>query len=97
MIDLVERAAATSPDQLAITPAEGATQRQTPAGRRAGVASGLRHRNITRFAIVEPDAAWAMRLLIGAAIAGAEPCQYQADIAINRVHRTGQSARPFDR
>ena len=31
--------------------------------------------------MVEPDAAWVLRLLAGAALAGVEPCQYQADIA----------------
>ena len=34
---------------------------------------------MTRFAVAEPDAAWVMRLLAGAALAGAEPCQYQPD------------------
>ena len=31
--------------------------------------------------MVESDAGWVIRLLAGAAIAGAEPCQYQADTA----------------
>ena len=34
---------------------------------------------MTRFAVAEPDAAWVLRLLAGAALAGAEPCQYQPD------------------
>ncbi len=45
------------------------------------VAAGLLERGIERFAVVEHDAAWVLRLLAGAAAAGVEPCQYQPDIA----------------
>ena len=43
------------------------------------VAAALQRRDVTRFAVAEPDAAWVLRLLAGAALAGAEPCQYQPD------------------
>ena len=51
-------------------------------------AAGPAARGITRFAIVEPDAAGCSRLLAGAALAGAEPCQYQPDTDA-RARRAG--------
>ncbi|HEX2896104.1 MAG TPA: class I adenylate-forming enzyme family protein [Marmoricola sp.] len=81
MIRLLERAAAGSPDSVAVVTSEGAwTYGELLADARC-VAEGLAERGVTRFAVVEPDAAWVIRLLAGAALAGAEPCQYQADIA----------------
>jgi acyl-CoA synthetase (AMP-forming)/AMP-acid ligase II len=82
MIRLLESAAADSPNQIAVVTPEGATSYGQLLDDARRVAAALRDRDITRFAIVEPDAAWVIRLLAGAAIAGAEPCQYQADIAV---------------
>jgi acyl-coenzyme A synthetase/AMP-(fatty) acid ligase len=45
------------------------------------VATGLRQREIARFAVVESDARRILQLLAGAALVGSEPCQYQADMA----------------
>jgi acyl-CoA synthetase (AMP-forming)/AMP-acid ligase II len=81
MILLLERAAAASPDRVAVVTPEGtATYGELVADARR-IADGLARRGIERFALVEPDAAWVLRLLAGAALAGVEPCQYQADIA----------------
>jgi acyl-coenzyme A synthetase/AMP-(fatty) acid ligase len=82
MILLLESAAATSPSQIAVVTPEGSTSYGQLLDDARRVAASLRERNITRFAIVESDAAWVIRLLAGAAMAGAEPCQYQADIAV---------------
>lgn len=80
MIELLARAAAADPDQVAVvTPEETATYDDLLAGARE-VAAALRARGVERFAVVEPDAAWVLRLLAGAAAIGAEPCQYQPDI-----------------
>jgi acyl-CoA synthetase (AMP-forming)/AMP-acid ligase II len=79
VILLLEAAAASSPDREAVVTSEGsATYGELLDGARR-VATGLRRRGITRFAVVEPDAGWVLRLLAGAALAGAEPCQYQPD------------------
>ena len=43
------------------------------------VGNALRRRNVRRFAVAEPDAATVIAVLAGAALAGAEPCQYQPD------------------
>jgi acyl-CoA synthetase (AMP-forming)/AMP-acid ligase II len=81
MILLLERAAAHAPDHPAVVTHEATTtyaELRTAARR---VAGGLVAAEITRFAIVEPDAARVLQLLAGAALVGSEPCQYQADIA----------------
>lgn len=79
MIELVSVAAAEAPDHPAvITAEETLTYGQLLQGARH-VAAELRRRDVTRFAVVEPDAALVLTLLAGAALAGAEPCQYQAD------------------
>jgi acyl-CoA synthetase (AMP-forming)/AMP-acid ligase II len=83
MILLLESAAATSPDQIAIVTPEGSTSYGELLDDARRIAASLRNRDITRFAVVEPDAAWVIRLLAGAALVGAEPCQYQADIAVH--------------
>jgi acyl-CoA synthetase (AMP-forming)/AMP-acid ligase II len=80
MIRLIEGAAAASPSHTAVVTPEGSTSYGELLHDARRVAAALQGRNITRFAIVEPDAAWVIRLLAGAALAGAEPCQYQADI-----------------
>jgi acyl-CoA synthetase (AMP-forming)/AMP-acid ligase II len=80
MILLLEAAAADAPGQAAVVAVPDAPsycELLTDARR---VAASLRTRGITRFAIAEPDAAWVIRLLAGAALVGAEPCQYQPDL-----------------
>jgi acyl-CoA synthetase (AMP-forming)/AMP-acid ligase II len=79
MILLLERAASSSPDREAVVTSGGsATYRELLEDARR-VATALRRQGITRFAVVEADAGWVLRLLAGAALAGAEPCQYQPD------------------
>jgi acyl-CoA synthetase (AMP-forming)/AMP-acid ligase II len=81
MIELLERAAAAAPSDLAvITPERSATYGELVADARR-IAEALASSELTRMAIVERDAAWVIALLAGAALAGAEACQYQADIA----------------
>lgn len=80
MIRLLEAAAARTPSQPAVITPEGVVSYDDLLTETRTVAAALAHRGITRFAIVEPDAAWVLRLLGGAAAVGAEPCQYQPDI-----------------
>jgi acyl-CoA synthetase (AMP-forming)/AMP-acid ligase II len=79
MIALLEAAAADAAERTAVITPEGASSYGELLGDARRVAAGLQHRGLTRFAIAEPDAAWVVRLLAGAALAGAEPCQYQPD------------------
>jgi acyl-CoA synthetase (AMP-forming)/AMP-acid ligase II len=79
MIELLERAAASSPDHTAVVTSEGSTTYGELVDGARRVAAQLRRRGISRFAVVEADAGWVLRLLAGAALAGAEPCQYQPD------------------
>ncbi|HXB36724.1 MAG TPA: class I adenylate-forming enzyme family protein [Acidimicrobiales bacterium] len=79
MILLLEAAASSSPDREAVVTSEGSSTYGELIEDARRVATALRRRGITRFAVVEPDAAWVLRLLAGAALAGAEPCQYQPD------------------
>lgn len=82
MILLLEDAAAAAPtDQVAVATPEGSLSYGALLDDAHRIGAELRHRRVTRFAVVESDAAWVIRLLAGAAIAGAEPCQYQADTA----------------
>jgi acyl-coenzyme A synthetase/AMP-(fatty) acid ligase len=81
MIRLLERAADASPDQVAVVTAEGSSTYGELLEDARRIARALTDRGIARFAVVEPDAAWILRLLAGAALAGVEPCQYQADTA----------------
>lgn len=81
MIRLLESAADHSPGNVAVVTSEGSTSYGELLGGAHRVASELRRRNIDRFAIVEPDAGLVIALLAGAALAGAEACQYQADTA----------------
>jgi acyl-CoA synthetase (AMP-forming)/AMP-acid ligase II len=79
MILLLEAAVSDAPDRTAVvTSAHASTYRELLRDARR-VAGALRHRGVTRFAVAEPDAAWVVRLLAGAALAGAEPCQFQPD------------------
>src|SRR5580700_2972143 len=79
MILLLEAAAASSPDREAVVTSQGSSTYGELLEDARRVATALRRRGITRFAVVEPDAAWVLRLLAGAALAGAEPCHYQPD------------------
>jgi acyl-CoA synthetase (AMP-forming)/AMP-acid ligase II len=80
VILLLDAAAADAPARTAVVSAEG-TPTYDELRRDAGrVAAALRRRGITRFAVAEPDAGWVVRLLAGAALAGAEPCQFQPDL-----------------
>src|ERR1700722_1847473 len=79
MILLLEAAAASSPERQAVVTSEGSATYAELLEDARRVAAALRRRGITRFAIVEPDAGWVLRLLGGAALAGAEACQYQPD------------------
>lgn len=79
MIELLERAAAEEPSSPAVVTHRGSwTYAEVHAAAR-NVAAALVDRGITRFAVVEEDAARLVPLLAGAALAGAEPCQYQPD------------------
>jgi acyl-CoA synthetase (AMP-forming)/AMP-acid ligase II len=79
MILLLEAAASSSPDREAVVSSEGSSTYGELLEDARRIATALRRRDITRFAVVEPDAAWVLRVLAGAALAGAEPCQYQPD------------------
>jgi acyl-CoA synthetase (AMP-forming)/AMP-acid ligase II len=87
MIALLERAAGAAPEQTAVVTPEGSIDYGGLLGEARRVAASLREREIGRFAVVEPDAAWVLRLLAGAALAGAEPCQYQPDIPPAELER----------
>lgn len=80
MIRLLERAAAASPDHPAVTTHEGSATYAEVLRDARGIAAALQQRGIERFALVEPDMGWVLRVLAGAALAGVEPCQYQADM-----------------
>ncbi|HEX4434809.1 MAG TPA: class I adenylate-forming enzyme family protein [Acidimicrobiales bacterium] len=79
MIDLLEAAAAADATQTAVITPEAAPTYGELLDDSRRVATALRRRGVTRFAVAEPDAAWVLRLLAGAALVGAEPCQYQPD------------------
>lgn len=81
MIQLLGAAAEASPGQTAVVTPEGSVSYGALVEDARRVAGSLEQRGLTRFAVLEPDAAWVMRILAGAALAGAEPCQYQPDLA----------------
>ena len=87
MISLLERAAGAAPEQNAVVTPEGSATYGELLGDARRIATALRQRGITRFAVVEPDAAWVLRLLAGAALAGIELCQYEPNIAPNELAR----------
>ncbi len=80
MIALLEAAAAADPEQTAVVTSAGASSYGDLLDDSRRVATALRCRGVTRFAVADSDAAWVLRLLAGAALAGAEPCQYQPDM-----------------
>ena len=79
MISLLEAAAANAADRTAVVTPEGSPSYGELLDDAHRVAAALRRRGVQRFAVAEPDAVWVVRLLAGAALAGAEPCQYQPD------------------
>jgi acyl-CoA synthetase (AMP-forming)/AMP-acid ligase II len=87
MIGVLERAAADSPSRTAVLTPEGSSTYGELLADARRVAWGLRRRRIERFAVVEPDAGLIIRLLAGAALAGAEPCQYEPDIRPSELAR----------
>lgn len=83
MIRLLERAAQARPGQLALLPHRLTYGDLLADAQR--VAAAFDARSITRVAIVEADAAWVIRLLAGAALAGVESCQYQPDTPVPKL------------
>ena len=79
MIDLLEAAARQAPDRTAVITPETAPSYADLLERACRVGNALRRRNVRRFALAETDAATVIAVLAGAALAGAEPCQYQPD------------------
>jgi acyl-CoA synthetase (AMP-forming)/AMP-acid ligase II len=79
MILLLEAAATEASDRTAVVTPEGAPTYAELLRDARRIAGSLRSRGITRVALAEPDAAWVVRLLAGAALVGAEPCQFQPD------------------
>jgi acyl-CoA synthetase (AMP-forming)/AMP-acid ligase II len=79
VISLLAAAAANAADRTAVVTPQGAPSYGQLLDETRRVAAALHQRGVTRFAVAEPDAAWVVRLLAGAALAGAEPCQYQPD------------------
>lgn len=80
MIDLLRAAAAEAPDHPAVVTSERSATYGALLEGAERVAAALRRRAVDRFALVEPDAVLVLMVLAGAALAGAEPCQYQADM-----------------
>jgi acyl-CoA synthetase (AMP-forming)/AMP-acid ligase II len=81
MIELLERAAGASPSHTAVVTSESSASYGELLDDARRIATALQDRGLKSIAIVERDAAWVLRLLAGAALAGSEPCQYQADIS----------------
>jgi acyl-CoA synthetase (AMP-forming)/AMP-acid ligase II len=79
VILLLEAAAAADPEHVATITSESSSTYGELLDDARRIATGLELSGITRFAVVEPDAGIVIRLLAGAALAGAEPCQYQPD------------------
>lgn len=81
MIALLQSAATAAPSRTAVVTSERAASYGELLAEARATAAAIAARRLRRFAIVERDAAAVIALLAGAALAGAEPCQYQADIA----------------
>ncbi|MFS3126832.1 AMP-binding protein [Nocardioides sp. Bht2] len=80
MIDLLARAAAATPDQVAVVTDRGAATYAELAADAAAVSAALTALGVDRVAVVESDARLVLALLAGAAAAGVEACQYQPDL-----------------
>jgi acyl-coenzyme A synthetase/AMP-(fatty) acid ligase len=87
MIRLLERASGASASHIAVVTPEGSVSYGQLVGDARAVGAELRRRGIERFALIETDAGAVIRLLGGAAVAGAEPCQYEGDIAPSELAR----------
>lgn len=87
MINLVERAASAAPQHTAVVSAEGSVSYGELVADAQVCGAALKRRGIERFALIEPDAGVVIRLLAGAALVGAEPCQYEGDIARSELAR----------
>lgn len=80
MISMLERAASAGPDRVAVrTNLESLSYARLLSDARL-VAKALITRSADRFAVLESDIGWVLRILAGASAAGAEPCQYQAEM-----------------
>ena len=67
MITLLEAAARQSPDRTAVITPEGSPSYAELLDAAARVGDALRRRDVTRFAVAEPDAALVLALLAGGA------------------------------
>lgn len=76
MIELIRRAARDDPNRPAVVVDEYTCSYGELAARAERVAAGLTAHGITRFAVTDHDAATVAALFAGAALAGAEACQY---------------------
>jgi len=90
MIDLLERAAIECPDRLAVRTSETERSYAELLDDARRVAASLQERGLRRFAVVEHDAALILALLAGAALAGAEACQYPPDIEAGQFREQAQ-------
>lgn len=76
MIELLRLAAAKDPTRAAIVTDDTVVGYADVVEQAYAVASALRERGTSRFAIVDHEAATVLALLAGASLAGAEACQY---------------------
>lgn len=76
MIELVARAAAASPERLAVLTHTSSLTYAALLDRARSVAAGLRSAGVERFAVVDVEAEVVLPLLAGASLAGAEACVY---------------------
>lgn len=104
MIELLRRSAAEGPDRVAIVVDEGTTTYGALLASAERVSAALIARGITRFAVLDHDAANVVALLAGSSLAGAEACQYPptedagevAALASRFDHDVVVSAEPLD-
>lgn len=80
MITLLERAASVEPNRVAIQTNSESISYSRLLAEATRVAVALQARSVERFAVLEPDIGWVIRILAGASAVGVEPCQYQADM-----------------
>jgi acyl-CoA synthetase (AMP-forming)/AMP-acid ligase II len=76
LIELLQRAADAEADRPAVVTDEYALPYSDLLSRARSVAAGLSAAGISRFAVLDHDAATVTALLAGASLAGAEACQY---------------------
>jgi acyl-CoA synthetase (AMP-forming)/AMP-acid ligase II len=86
MIRLLEAAAAAAGDRAAVVTSEASSRYADLLSDARRTAAALAERRVSRFAVLEADALRVLRLLGGAAWMGAEPCQYQPDMAAGEFH-----------